>query len=569
SGSNAPSPMTLSRWDTQSALYAFGTKGLADKAFFHPGIGMWQFDSAGFWNLTAATAISSWTSAAQAATVIAQRYCASTQTDPVKRRQYAWAPWYYCQTTLTCENLYQALLVNGQTLNVARLATVSREGGMLYRTCRVPGIGDVQCGYVDPSKAQGYTAFALPNFGPSPISAPFYVFEANGREYRYWLKDDTGYAQSIRADKPVTANARTSLVWSYDDSLCDLTAMRGACAGSNWTGWSGMGGTTFSRPAVIRNKDGRLEVFVVGGDGQMWRNAQVIPNGYWSGFIPMGGRFPLDSIPSAALSPDGRIELFAVGVDRSLYHAVQLTPGGNWSQWVSHGGIITSRYVALGTNADGRLEAFARGLDGALHRIYQLYPNGFWSGWNFMGSLIMDGNELTVERNADGRLQVFMVGWEGYVWTVAQISPGSTVWGPWTSLGGPWPTKSLVAGRNADGRLQLFMIGIFGIVATTAQTAPNGAFAPWSAVTVPYKTTPRVIRDNTGKLSIITVSGPSSAPTVFRQLSPGGAFGVGVSLGGASNEPVELGINSDGRLEAFMVGTDYRVYHAWNLRPPS
>ena len=59
--------MTLSRYDTQDALYAFKTKGFADKAFFHPGIGEWQWDSAGFWNLHAGTAIDTSTAAKRAA----------------------------------------------------------------------------------------------------------------------------------------------------------------------------------------------------------------------------------------------------------------------------------------------------------------------------------------------------------------------------------------------------------------------------------------------------------------------------------------------------------------------
>ena len=68
---SAPSPMTLSRWDTQAALWAFGDKATPyQRAFWHPGIGMWQFDSAGFWNLTAGTAIDVATSAPVAAQVM-------------------------------------------------------------------------------------------------------------------------------------------------------------------------------------------------------------------------------------------------------------------------------------------------------------------------------------------------------------------------------------------------------------------------------------------------------------------------------------------------------------------
>ena len=37
---------------------------------------------------------------------------------------------------------------------------------------------------VDPARAQGYKGWTNPAFGPSPLSAPFYVYERNGNEYR-------------------------------------------------------------------------------------------------------------------------------------------------------------------------------------------------------------------------------------------------------------------------------------------------------------------------------------------------------------------------------------------------
>ena len=45
--SRAPSPMTLSRWDNQAGLHSFRTVAGQRKAFWHPGVGLWQFDSAG------------------------------------------------------------------------------------------------------------------------------------------------------------------------------------------------------------------------------------------------------------------------------------------------------------------------------------------------------------------------------------------------------------------------------------------------------------------------------------------------------------------------------------------
>jgi hypothetical protein len=219
-----PSPMTLSRYDNQAGLYAFKDLNTAfRKAFFHPGIGMWQFDSAGGWNLSAATAINTYTAAQTAATLMAQRWC----TNP--NRGYAWAPWYYCGTTAICENLYNEIYDGAALRNITIDNAVSSYGGMVARSCAVHALGNVGCFFVDPAKAQGLSSWTAPNFGPAPLSAPFYVFEAGGNEYRYWLPVDTGYANTIVAFKPITANARTALTWAYGDDFCDLTTFRGAC----------------------------------------------------------------------------------------------------------------------------------------------------------------------------------------------------------------------------------------------------------------------------------------------------------------------------------------------------
>ncbi len=218
-----PSPMTLSRYDNQAGLYAFKDINTAfRKAFFHPGIGMWQFDSAGGWNLSAATAINTYTAAQTAATLMAQRWCQNPS------RPYAWAPWFYCGTTSICEDLYNEIYDGTSLVNIKQDQSVSAFGGMQTRTCDAP-VGTVTCYYVDPAKAEGLASWAAPNFGPAPISAPFYVFEAGGYEHRYWLPEDTGYANTITAKKPITANARTSLTWATSNELCDLTTIHGAC----------------------------------------------------------------------------------------------------------------------------------------------------------------------------------------------------------------------------------------------------------------------------------------------------------------------------------------------------
>jgi FG-GAP-like repeat len=235
-GSGTPSPMTLSRYDNQSGLHAFSNPDAAyAKAFWHAGVGAWQFDSAGGRPYAAESYISTDSAARLATDEMARRWCQAT-TDPnltdAQRRLYAWGPWHACTSSTICESIFQELYdaSTGQLRNLTRDASVSRWGGMEPRSCRLPTVqGEFLCWYVDPARAQGAVGWRSPAFGPSPVTAPFYVYSKDGREYRHWLRADTGYEIEISASKPLSANARTSLVWSDVGQLCDRSAFRGSC----------------------------------------------------------------------------------------------------------------------------------------------------------------------------------------------------------------------------------------------------------------------------------------------------------------------------------------------------
>ncbi len=240
-----PSPMTLGRWDTLSVrsdnarLYAFSDPSTTfQRAYFHAGIGMWQFDSAGGYPLTAAGAIDTWTAAEEASKIIAQRYCASLATDPVEKVKAGWGPWVACwplQSTgeNRCLTAFDDIF-DGNAIRSQRITTypgVTRYGGMEPRSCKLSNV-PVTCYFVDPSRAEGYNYWASPGYGGSataPITAPFYVISQGGREHRFWLSQDTGYGATITASKPITSDARRSLEWSFSNELCDETTQRGAC----------------------------------------------------------------------------------------------------------------------------------------------------------------------------------------------------------------------------------------------------------------------------------------------------------------------------------------------------
>ncbi len=168
-------------------LFAFSrTSGPYVEAFFSPGIGLWQFDSAGAWNLTAATAIDSVTAATQAASTISYRWChapSSQSSDPVQRRKYAWGPWYGCSVGTACETTFKALNSTDK-INSAFDSSVSRYGGMQGRTCNVAGLGDgLACWYVNPALAEGSKGWTGGTYngsasGVTPLPKPFYVVES-------------------------------------------------------------------------------------------------------------------------------------------------------------------------------------------------------------------------------------------------------------------------------------------------------------------------------------------------------------------------------------------------------
>jgi hypothetical protein len=108
-----------------------------------------------------------------------------------------------------------------------------------------------------------------------------------------------------------------------------------------WSGWSNLGGAPLGGPPALgANADGRLEAFAVATDGTLHHIWQMTPNGGWSGWASLGsagGGFISSAAPGVGANADGRMEVFAIGADSNLYHAWQTAPNGGWSAWASFG----------------------------------------------------------------------------------------------------------------------------------------------------------------------------------------------------------------------------------------
>ncbi|WP_243792423.1 hypothetical protein [Saccharopolyspora gloriosae] len=224
----APSPMTLSRYDDQTALGDPEQRG--DGLFFNPGVGMWQLDSAGLGaDETAATAIDSTAAASKVAPYLVGKYCDSVNAgaSSSSARDTAWSAWHACDEG-ACEDVYQRLGKEGVTKD----STVTRHGGAKPRNCTYEG-KSYECLYVDPDAVEGEDSWTSPDFGPAPVPDPFYVFTytSGGAEYevRYWLQGDSGAKTDVSASRKLGVDARSALSWEADSGLCDTTATRGDC----------------------------------------------------------------------------------------------------------------------------------------------------------------------------------------------------------------------------------------------------------------------------------------------------------------------------------------------------
>jgi hypothetical protein len=232
----------MSRNDMQTPLYSFGTVADQPRAFWHPGIGMWQLDDAGLGsNLTVNQRVNASTSANKAADTMASRYCGSSGT-AAQRRDYAWSPWFACNDG-SCETVYQGIYCSGSdsVCNITRKTAVHNNGGMATRTCRFGGDVGTQftCWYVDIANAEGDTSYWKqdPKTGSgsiSPLAFPFYAWLAT-KENRDWIVDDTGYPRGeIKARRSLGSDSRDAGVLTWLDvstnPLCDVTAHRGTCA---------------------------------------------------------------------------------------------------------------------------------------------------------------------------------------------------------------------------------------------------------------------------------------------------------------------------------------------------
>jgi hypothetical protein len=293
---------------------------------------------------------------------------------------------------------------------------------------------------------------------------------------------------------------RLDVFWENDSnySHCWQTAPNGSWNSS--VGSENSAGDWDGDPVIARNSNGSPEVFWVYDDKSSKNYVLHHMSLNDHNYLPsLGGRnWSPNRRPAIAQNHDGRLAVFIVGLDRQLYHRWQtFINSSQWSEdWISLGGpLLGDPAVAL--DISGRLEVFkVDHANGQLYYRWQISPGDSynWSkGWDSLEGYWSPRRTPAIIQNDDGRLEIFMVGVDGRLYHKWQTSRNSTtgVW-EWYMQWDPlnwapfekeqWPPSSNPAViRNTDGRLEVFMVDSKGQVYHTWQTVKNGTSkSQWS-----------------------------------------------------------------------------------------
>jgi hypothetical protein len=214
--------------------------------------------------------------------------------------------------------------------------------------------------------------------------------------------------------------------------------------------WRAFGGSFAAAPALGTDPAGRMYLFAVGTDGNLyhkWETGPPQPAGEsWTGdWLSHNSPAGVALTGRPAVSPTQLRQIFVVGADGALYRRAEA--GGGWADWSAEGspaGVPLRESPAVLVRADGRLQAFAVAADGMLYHKLQAVPAGAWSDWASDGSPVgvalagrpVVGWHFRSPLMEDLRHAVFVMGNDGAVYYKWETGPAGG-WADWSTLGQP------------------------------------------------------------------------------------------------------------------------------------
>jgi hypothetical protein len=302
------------------------------------------------------------------------------------------------------------------------------------------------------------------------------------------------------------------------------------------------------------------------------------PIGPWSSWHSLEGAIRSNSDPVTTYNPfsDNFLPItFVIGTDNALYFRMQqdASDPASWTPWKKIGGVVrTNSDPAVIFTAGSVVHVFVIGTDNAVWYTRQTGIDTF-SAFQSLGGTVDPNTSPAVERDhSSARLHLFVVGTDNALWHRSQ-APGSDTWLNWESFGGALrDNTSPAVARNSDGRLQVFVVGTPNGLYSKSQQTPGNSFWTTSYQSlggqVDSNTSPAAVWVISGGRMEVFVLGTNNALWHIRQTeSNSNTWSSWLSLGGGlrDNSDPDVIVNFDGRLQAFVVSSDNRVFYTWQI----
>lgn len=326
----------------------------------------------------------------------------------------------------------------------------------------------------------------------------------------YWRYPYFGYKSS----DPISINRNGQMELFAKGVNGQVYHMWQTSSNGSWTAWSSMGGTAASDPVTATNRTGGNSVFTRFTDNNLYVATQNTASGIWSGWTSLGG--PIAGKPAVGKSPDGRLDVYCRMPNGTIQHRWEDTSSG-WQAWASLGGNYPGDPV-VGLNWEGREEVFVRGSDSQLYHNYQMNDGAFY-GWMSLGGTI--SGEPSIGMLKDGRLEVFCRFTDGTMrhnWQNTQFV--GTAWSGWSSYAGS-TAFNVASGRTPAFIQELYSRDSSGAINRAYQTAVDGGWSAWESLGGSSLGAPIVGHNDDGRIQIFTFQSDGKMYSKWQQTSGG------------------------------------------------
>ena len=208
--------------------------------------------------------------------------------------------------------------------------------------------------------------------------------------------------------------------------------------------------------------------------GALYTIYQKTPGGEWSNWLGpdwAGSRRPKQVYELAATQySDGRVVLFVLDMNQELWMISQNSPGGDWSGWdkpgwngMPKGGL--KKLTAAQQGPNGKAQLWALTAEGTIVGSHQISNDRWFEGWYEWQTTPENSTfvELTAARQGDGRSALWGLDTKRQLWGMGQSSFSDEVppggWGSWVGpnwLGAP-KMRNIAA---CEGKQGVYLWGI-------------------------------------------------------------------------------------------------------------